>query len=157
MGASYDSNIDELESELKSAFASFGLDAPSRKAATVGNRCAETIAQGIHDRGMNRQGPNGEWAPNAPSTIKKKGRDAPNRDTEVMLSTEQIAGEVTVSREEMDVIFGKDAETKAKGFYAEEGQGRTGIVREFFWITESDADAALDGLCDDLMNHLARG
>lgn len=148
----YSSNFDDPGAFFDEALKDFGLDSPSREGSTVGGRAVKTIATGIYERGERREGPDGRWRDNAASTIKRKGRNDPNHDTNEMLKLEQIMGDVAVTRREADMVYGKDDENKAKAHWAHEGHDRP-----FMAITESDADAVMDGLCDDIINNFARG
>lgn len=157
MGQRYDHNLDRLDQTVTQMVKDFGLDSPSRRAPTVGNRAANTIADRISERGLRGEGPDGQWPGNAERTIKKKGFDRANYETGQMLQPDQIAGEVTVSHAVADIVQGKDEDVKARGYYAETGQGSTGIIRPFFWITGEDADEVLDGFISDFMDHIQKG
>lgn len=139
------------------ALKDFGLDSPSAKASTAGDRAVNTLAENIHDRGMDGQGPDGEWDRNAPSTIKKKGFDRPNIVTGEMLDVEQIMGDVSISKRQAVATYGKDEDVRKRATFAHEGQSSLKIKRPFLGITESDADEVLEGLADDIVNFLMRG
>jgi hypothetical protein len=151
------SNADDPRSSFTDALKSFGLDSPSRGGKTVGDRALKTIAERIHERGERFEGPDGRWADNAESTIKKKGRNAPNHDHNDMMSLGQIEGEQAVSHNEATMAYGKDDECRAKAGFAHSGQSKSRILRPFYAITEADADAVFEGVVDDLLNNLMHG
>lgn len=149
--------IDGPDDPLAVALNAFGLDSPSPKASTVGEHAVKIVAANIHDRGIAFEGPTGRWQDNAPSTIKKKGFNAPNFETGAMLSEEQIRGEVTVSHADASLTYGKDDECKAKAGFAHDGQSHLRIKRPFFAFTESDADEIAAKVMEDLVAYLMRG
>ena len=151
------SNIDDPSADFRSAIQAFGLESPSRKGKSVGDRAAKTIAEAIFERGERREGPDGRWQDNAPSTVARKGRNDPNHDTNAMMSIGQIEGEISVSHDEATMTYGKDDECRAKAHWAHEGAGRTKVQRPFYAITDDDADEVLDGLADDILAFLMKG
>jgi hypothetical protein len=152
------SDVDDPRSGFAAAIGAFGLDAPSRRGRTVGGRALATIADGICDRFGRKEDPEGgNWDGNAPSTIARKGRDDANVETGAMGSRQQIEGDQSVARDEASMTYGQDDECRAKAHWAHVGQGPTRVLRPFYLMTDADCDAVLDGLADDIIDHLLRG
>lgn len=142
---------------LSGSLGGFGFDSPSPKAPTVGDHAFDVAARNIYERGEAREGPDGSWQRNAPSTIRQKGRDDPNHDTNAMMSYNQIRGEGIVGHADASLTYGKDDECKAKAGFAHDGQSHLRIKRPFFAFTESDADEIAAKVMEDLVAYLMRG
>jgi hypothetical protein len=153
----YDSNLDAVAEAIRKKIADFGFNSSSsRGGGTVGDRAAKTVAQGIHDRSIRFEGPDGRWPDNADSTVERKGFNAPNFETGGMLSEEQIAGEVTVTPNECAIRYGKDEENREKAGYAHGGQGRGKVVRRFFALDEQISRAVVEVVREELGDHLSK-
>lgn len=152
------SNADDPRAGFEEALKSFGLDAPSLKGKTVGDRALTTIGDGIETRSNRKEGPDGErWQGNASSVIERKGRDDANVDTGALLSREQIDGEQSVSRNEASMTYGTDDDCRKKAHWAHEGQSVLRIRRPFYAMSDADVDAVVDGFAQDLIAHLTKG
>jgi hypothetical protein len=79
--------------------------------------------------------------------VKRKGANTPNIVTGEMLLAEHIAGEVTPAAGEVAIRYGtgsadaRGTTDRDRAYYAETGQSARKIVRSFFGVTDSDADA----------------
>lgn len=162
MGVGYSSNIDDLAETTRPG--SVRLDGPSSAGlGTVGDRLAGEIAGAIHARGLIGEGTDGPWQANAPSTVKAKGFDRPNIETGQMLATDHIAGSVTSSAAEVDILYGtgetddRGVSDRDRAHYAEDGQSHLKIVRSFFGLIPSDCDKAAEILGDEWEARASRG
>lgn len=153
----FTSNADDSGASFRDAIREFGLDSPSRHGKSVGDRALTTVVDGICERFANKEGSDGRWPSNAPSTVYRKGRDDANCDTGAMGSREQIEGEQAISHNEATLDYGKDDECRAKAHWAHVGQSSLKIVRDFQFMSESDIDKVVDGVADDLLAWLQKG
>lgn len=154
----YESNLDEIAVGTRPS--ALRLDAPARApgpggGATVGDRIARELAHRIHDRGIRFEGTDGRWPDNAESTARRKGFNAPNYRTGAMLSAEHIAGVVTPTPADVSIQYGtgeaddRGTTDRDRAYYAETGQSAKKIVRSFFGVIDSDADAIADLVGDE--------
>jgi hypothetical protein len=156
------SNIDEVMDAIEHAIDSFGMDTDD-----LGNRLAQGQAHAIHERAESGEGSEGAWDRNRASTIRRKGFDKPNYETDQMMSEASLLGHVDVSREKLEMQYGTGTAVVSehrsakwvltdtqKAALAHEGQSHLLIKRPFYALTEEDQQRILEMTGETLADHL---
>ncbi len=156
------SNFESVASAVRGTARALDFDARLPGGRRLGALMAEAIAVGIFKRSLGRQvDPQGQpFAALSPAYLKWKVANgySPRRNVKTgkMLSLEQIRGTTRITKDRVDLTYGRDSEAQRLAELAEKG-GKGRPPRPFYGL-DPEIEAKLDALAgaaiDDVIREL---